>query len=123
MIAYKGTVVAAEAPGFIKRGVHVEKGGHFAIVVPRSWVGTHDLVVECTGELPASVKGRALLVHDSGAYSYGQITLSSDDGKAKFLLTTSGLSDFGNWVSIELSNANNAEGATWRTDGCSVEHL
>ena len=123
LMTRNASAITMEVAGLRPRGVHVEKDGYFAIVVPRSWVGAHDLIVECTGALPESVSGFATLLLDNGAWiDYGNVTLFSYDGRAKFLLTTSGLTaDSIEWLAIKVTDAANA-GAPWRVDSCSVEY-
>lgn len=121
MLAYKAYVVPVEAEGFRDRGVHVEKTGHVAVVVPRSWVGAHDLVVDCTGDLPASITAKALLIRDSGLDTYGEISLAPEQGRARFVLTTSELPE-GDWVFIQVGDTDQ-NGQPWRADGCSVAHV
>ncbi|MBC8067116.1 MAG: hypothetical protein IAG13_02185 [Deltaproteobacteria bacterium] len=121
MLAYKAYVVPVEAEGFRDRGVHIDKSGHVAVVVPRTWVGTHDVEVDCTGDLPPSITAKAILISISGLTDYGEITLTPDQGRARFVLTTSELGD-GNWVFIQVGDSD-PNGQPWRADGCSVARV
>lgn len=122
LIASNATIVTADADGFIERGVHLGREGAFSVVVSREWVGDRDLLVECTGDLPSKVEGAAVLVGDYGFGTYGRVEVAPDDGRVRFLLMTADLGG-GNWVKVQVHNADYQAGEAWRVDGCSVERL
>ncbi|MBC8069848.1 MAG: hypothetical protein IAG13_16035 [Deltaproteobacteria bacterium] len=121
MTVINARVVTAQT-GAWPRGAHLGKQSSFAVIVAREWVGTHDLLVECKGELPNSVRGTAVLLQDNGSSSHGQIEVEPIDGQVRFLLMTAQLGS-GNWVSVQLTNSEYQSAASWRVDGCSIERL
>lgn len=122
LLVQNADVVTADVDGYIPRGVHLGREGEFSVVVSRAWVGDHDLLVECTGELPKKVEGAALLSDAYGFNTYGEVEVAPTDGRVRFLLMTAELGN-GNWVRVQLHNADYQAGEHWRVDGCSVERV
>jgi hypothetical protein len=122
LIVNNADVVTADVDGFIERGVHLGREGAVSVVLPRAWVGDSDLLVECTGALPTKVEGAAVLLSDYGFATYGRVEVAPDDGRVRFLLMTADLGG-GNWVRVQLHNADYQAGDYWRVDGCSVERI
>jgi hypothetical protein len=118
MTAWNALILPVSLPQFGPRGIHLNHDGGLVLGLSREWIGSHDVIVDCRGELPAMFYTFFGVIDGNKASETPPLQVTSAKGHVKFLVMTSALPS-GDWVYIQLSDVDMNE--RWRVTSCSFE--